>query len=99
MKIKSSTIWFIWVSLITYVIVDNIFLKNTIDINEALGKSSFARTMFWDIGVLSMILSYWTVYKTDLKSRYFFGILTLFVGSFAFLPYLALYLKDKEKNG
>lgn len=96
MKIKSINIWVLWLLLVGYAIYDNLVLTNTLTVSEALNVSSFTRLMFWDIGLLSTILAYWMVFHTNLKIRYVFAVMTLFAGSFAFLPYLAIYLKSKE---
>lgn len=85
-------------ALILYVIFDSIFLKKKDNLStvETLQKSSFARIMFVDIGILSAILGGWIINKTNTWYKWFFGISSFFVGSFAILPFLGLYYRDEE---
>lgn len=54
-----------------------------------LRRSHFARTMFADIGALSTLASLYVALKYRSPLRWLAAGLTLFVGSFALLPYLA----------
>ena len=56
---------------------------------ETLRRSPFARTMFADIGALSTVASLYVALRYTSPLRFVAAILTLFIGSFALLPYLA----------
>lgn len=90
-----------FVSLMFYTVFDTIAsrqLENQLGTIETLKRSSFARTMFMDIGVLSTIFSYWILYKTKVHYRFIFAPLTLFIGSFSVLPFLWLYLSTPSQK-
>lgn len=72
------------------------FGLDDIGITESMRTSGFARGMFMDIGILSTIIASWIAFGTKEKFRYFFAIITLFVGSIAALPFLAIYFWKKE---
>lgn len=56
---------------------------------ETLRRSPFARTMFADVGALSTVAALYVALRYTSPLRLVAAILTLFVGSFALLPYLA----------
>jgi hypothetical protein len=56
---------------------------------ETLRRSHFSRVMFADIGALSTLGALYAVLRFRSPWRFVAGGLTLFVGSFALLPYLA----------
>jgi len=68
---------------------DDIGLKDT------LRHSSFARIMFADIGALSTIIAAWMILATNHPLRFVFAFASLFIGSFAVLPFLVLYFLGK----
>ncbi len=88
-----------WISFIGFLAYD-IYrgFGSDIGIVESLKQSGLARGMFYDIGLLSTVLAYWIAFETKIKVRWPFSIATLFMGSLAFLPYLTLYLIDKDKK-
>lgn len=57
---------------------------------QTLKRSSLARGMFIDIGILSTIISGWIVTSSKLKIKYIFAIPALFLGSLVILPFLGL---------
>lgn len=82
-----------WLSLILFLILDAQGLFGTdIGIQKTLESSSFARGMFADIGAISTFVSGIMLFCTKSKLRYLFAPLTLFIGSFAALPYFAYIL-------
>lgn len=87
-----------WIFLIVYIRKDPKIFKNKIGVSETLKQSSFARGMFMDIGALSTIISAWMIWGTKSRFRFIFAILTLFVGSFAVLPFLTIYFISKSLN-
>lgn len=93
-----------WISLINLVKQDKsnkFFKEDQIGTIDTLKKSSFARGMFLDIGVLSSIISFWIFKSSKSKLRIPFVIATIFVGSFAALPYFTMYffVKAVTKKG
>lgn len=56
---------------------------------ETLRRSAFARTMFADVGALSTVAALDVALRYTSPLRFVAAGLTLFVGSFALLPYLA----------
>lgn len=56
---------------------------------ESLRRSHFARVMFADIGALSTLGALYAVLAGRSRLRFAAGAATLFVGSFALLPFLA----------
>lgn len=64
-------------------------LGENIGNGESLRTSSLARLMFADIGALATVAAGWIIIANRDRYRYIFAIATLFVGSYAFLPYLA----------
>lgn len=87
-----------WILLILYIRKDPKLFRNKLGVGETLKQSSFARGMFMDIGALSTIISAWMIWGTKSRLRFLFAILTLFVGSFAVLPFLTIYFINKALN-
>ncbi|WP_110885505.1 hypothetical protein [Deinococcus yavapaiensis] len=54
-----------------------------------LKKSRFARVMFMDVGALSTLGALYAVLAGKSRARFPAALASLFVGSFALLPYLA----------
>ncbi len=96
MKREAYIVLTIWIFLTLFMIFDANFLVDSYSLVDVLGNSSFARIMFTDIGAVSTVLAYWIAFHTEYKGRYIVAILTMFIGSFAFLPYLAYYLYYKK---
>lgn len=92
--------WITWMGFILFLILDSlkVFGLNDIGILPSLQESSFARGMFFDIGILSTIICGWIAFGTNHKWRWVFAVLGLFVGSGAILPFLAIYFEDKYKE-
>jgi hypothetical protein len=92
-----TTLFVTWIGLLVFAVLDTAKVFGTdIGIAQTLATSSFARGMFVDIGVLSTLMACYIVFTTRLKARYIVALLTLFVGSFAALPYLAYYFYFKK---
>lgn len=68
---------------------------------ETLRHSAFARVMFMDIGVLSMLGALYLVLRGKTAVRVPAALATLFVGSFALLPALAYedWVEMREEKG
>lgn len=80
-----------FVLLLFFIKIDKkIFKSNQISAVETLKKSSFARGMFFDIGILSTIIGLWILWSEKGYWRIPFAIATFFVGSFAVLPFLCI---------
>jgi hypothetical protein len=103
-KLIASTILIAWIALLIYAVADNAGLfTNTIGPEEALANSAFARTMFMDIGGLSTLAAVWIIFGSDKAGisqyvRYFFAFISLFVGSFAVMPFVSLYFWQLPKR-
>lgn len=82
-----------WLSLVILVFIDSTGqLGQQGDVLVALQEHSFTRIMFADIGALSTVAAIWIFFSNNnLKSRFLFAPLTLFVGSFSLLLYLVVY--------
>ena len=103
MKISNKKISVIliilWFGLLIFNVVDNILNSNaTLSPLDTLVKSIFARGMFIDIGILSTVIAAWMIFCTKNKWRYYFAIGTLFIGSFAVLPFLSIYFWNLENH-
>lgn len=89
-------LFFTWIGLVVFAVLDTLkVFGSDIGITQTLATSSLARGMFIDIGILSTLTSAYILFNTNLKVKYIFALLTLFVGSFAALPYFAYYLWKK----
>lgn len=87
-----------WLGLILFVILEGQGLFGPdIGMSETLRTSGFARIMFADIGAVSTLVAIWIVLSSKLRVRYVFAAASLFVGSFAILPYVALYMLNEEQ--
>jgi hypothetical protein len=79
-----------WVFLIGFAVVDNRgLLGSDIGLIQSLQTSSLARVMFMDIGGLSTVVALWILFTTKYRIRYLVAGITLIVGSFVALPYIA----------
>lgn len=88
-----------WISFISFILIDSFGVLGLPDIGtiNALQISTFTRAMFFDIGILSTIFAVWIILFTEHKLKYLFAILTMFLGSIALLPYLAIHFWKKSK--
>lgn len=97
-KILSLASLITWLLLIIFAIVELTgLIGENIGVSQSLKTSSFTRAMFIDIGILATIISIWVAFGTKEKLRFFFAIAILFVGSFAFLPFLSIFFWNKSK--
>lgn len=92
---KKLSLFFLgyWFFLILFLKADKKGLFGTdIGVVKTLKTSSLARIMFQDIGGLSTAVAVWIVSTSKSFYRWPVAILTVFTGSFTFLPYLAIRL-------
>jgi hypothetical protein len=97
---KKLSLFFLgyWVFLVLFVKADKkgVFGKD-IGVIKTLKTSSLARIMFQDIGAMATAISIWIIHTGKSFWKWPVALLTIFIGSFAFLPYLAIILwKDKK---
>jgi hypothetical protein len=90
---RSALIVAFWLFLVILTYLDSLGELGMVDYSngETLRNSSLARIMFVDIGVLATFAAYWVYRSSKVSIRVGFAIATLFVGSFALLPYIAYY--------
>lgn len=83
----------LWVALLGFVKLDKAITKRDaaqLNALQTLRRSSFARSMFLDIGVLSMLASKWTKQQSSEKWSKGFSHAIMWTGSFALLPFLTI---------
>lgn len=78
----------LWVALVIYALVSQ-FSVVGIDPWQTLRVSNFARVMFADIGIMSFLSAGYIFLAHRSWLRIPVALLTLFLGSFVLLPYLA----------
>lgn len=84
---RISLLLSLWASVFATALISGRF--RDLGTRATLRRSHFARTMFADIGALSTVAGLYVVLRYRSPLRFLAAGLTLFVGSFALLPYLA----------
>ena len=87
---------FAYLFLLLYSLLEELGLFGPdIGIVSTIQMSSFARAMFIDVGILATLCAFWILIYGKEKWRIIFAFATLFVGSFALLPYLIMHFWKK----
>lgn len=97
-KALSIVVLMIWMSFITFIVYDNLFLESELTLDETLQMSSLARGMFFDIGAISTVLAGWMILFTKNRWRWIFALGTIFLGSTFALPYIAALLWNRDAD-
>ncbi len=91
-RLISLVILFSWLGTIILLALDARGLFGSdIGLENTLATSSFARGMFIDIGALSTLAAIWIIFATKYWFRFLFAFASLFIGSFAVMPFLAIH--------
>ena len=87
-----------YLTLVLYAILEQVnFFGPDLGVINSLKLSGFTRAMFFDIGILSTLASFWVMINGRGKYKILIAIGVIFLGSFVLLPYLIYLFWNNSK--